>query len=120
MVGYFLNRPGVTMLTRLSVHWAERMVATSSSQGLEWCRAQVTPGYISSNVARIFLMRAARSAAVLGFRTLVKVDIPLGRRLVRILFGELQHLVELLAEDVVMHFVIRDRFLEGILAALGF
>jgi len=35
MVGYFLKRPGVTSLTRLSVHWAERMVATRSSQGLE-------------------------------------------------------------------------------------
>ena len=32
-VGYFLNRPGVTSLTRLSVHCAERIVATSSSHG---------------------------------------------------------------------------------------
>src|SRR5258708_16392619 len=66
MVGYFANKPGVTSFTRLSVHCAERMVATSSSQGV-WCeRAQVTPGYILSKPCRIFLTRAARSAAVLG------------------------------------------------------
>ena len=29
-VGHFWNRPGVTRLTRLSVHWAERIVAISS------------------------------------------------------------------------------------------
>jgi len=29
------NRPGVTSFTRLSVHWAERMVATSNSQGFD-------------------------------------------------------------------------------------
>ena len=33
-VGYLANNPGVTSLTRLSVHCAERIVATSSSQGL--------------------------------------------------------------------------------------
>jgi len=32
-VGKRLKSAGVTMLTRTSVHWAERMVATSSSQG---------------------------------------------------------------------------------------
>ena len=35
---------GVTMLTRTSVHWAERMVATSSSQGERWVRAHSTAG----------------------------------------------------------------------------
>ena len=35
MVGYFRNRPGVTSFTRLSVHWAERMVATRSSHAFE-------------------------------------------------------------------------------------
>ena len=33
-VGYFWKSTGVTMLTRTSVHCAERMVATSSSQAL--------------------------------------------------------------------------------------
>lgn len=33
-VGYLANSPGVTSLTRLSVHWADKMVATRSSQGL--------------------------------------------------------------------------------------
>src|SRR5580658_5510795 len=69
MVGYFRNNSGVTMLTRLSVHCAERMVATRSSQALEWCKAQVAPGYILSSVARSFLTRAARSAAVFGLAT---------------------------------------------------
>jgi hypothetical protein len=32
-VRYFLNNSFVTMLTRLSVHCAERMVATSSCSG---------------------------------------------------------------------------------------
>src|SRR5258708_357020 len=44
-VGYLRNRMGVTILTRTSVHWAERMVATRSSHGLVCVRAQVTPGY---------------------------------------------------------------------------
>ena len=33
-VGYLRNRSLVTMFTRTSVHWAERIVATSSSSGL--------------------------------------------------------------------------------------
>ena len=33
-VGYFANSPGVTSLTRLSVHCADRIVATSNSHGL--------------------------------------------------------------------------------------
>lgn len=36
---YFLKRSGVTVLTSLSVAWAERMVAIRSSSGLEWMRA---------------------------------------------------------------------------------
>jgi len=36
-VGYFLNSSGVTILTRTSVHWAERMVAISNSNGLANC-----------------------------------------------------------------------------------
>ena len=30
--GYFLNSAGVTMLTRASVHWADRIVAMSNSK----------------------------------------------------------------------------------------
>src|SRR5579872_6527825 len=39
MVGYFWNRPGVTWLTSLSVDCADRIVATSSSQGVVHQRA---------------------------------------------------------------------------------
>ena len=45
-VGYFLNKPGVTSLTRLSVHCADRMVATSSSQALRWSNGTFGSGYI--------------------------------------------------------------------------
>ena len=68
-------------------------------------------------------MRAWRSAAVLGLLTagfgirLIEVDVALGRRLVGILFGYAQHLVELLAEHVVVALVLLDGFLEQILAA---
>ena len=43
-VGKRRKSSGVTMLTRTSVHWAERIVATSSSQGDEWMRAHSTSG----------------------------------------------------------------------------
>src|ERR1039457_192200 len=43
-VGKRLNNSGVAMLTRTSVHWAERIVATRSSQGELWVRAQSTAG----------------------------------------------------------------------------
>src|SRR5579872_3704 len=66
MVGYLRNRAGVTSLTRLSVHWAERIVATSSSQALRWYSGICTSGYIRSNNSMIFWTRRARSAAVLG------------------------------------------------------
>jgi len=66
IVGYLANNPGVTSLTRLSVHCAERIVATRSSQGL-WCsNAHVASGYISSRPARISATRCFRSAAFFG------------------------------------------------------
>src|SRR5438552_17256668 len=65
-VGYLANSPGVTSLTRLSVHCAERIVATSNSQGVRCVSAQVTSGYIRSRRLRISATRAWRSAAVLG------------------------------------------------------
>ena len=33
-VGYFKNNPGVTMFTRTSVHWADKIVAIKSSNAL--------------------------------------------------------------------------------------
>src|SRR6266516_2584749 len=66
---YFANRPGVTSLTRLSVHCAERIVSTSNSHGLRCVSAQVTSGYIWSRRFRISATRAWRSAAVLGRAT---------------------------------------------------
>ena len=45
-VGYLANSPGVTSLTRLSVHCAERIVATSNSHGLRCSKAQVASGYM--------------------------------------------------------------------------
>src|ERR1700722_10823896 len=42
------------------------MVATRSSQGEEWVRAQVTLGYISSRPRRMAVRREARSAGVRG------------------------------------------------------
>src|ERR1700693_4022077 len=66
MVGYFAKRAGVTSLTRLSVHCADRMVATSSSHALRWSSGTFGLGYISSSSLIILATRAARSAAVLG------------------------------------------------------
>lgn len=34
-VGNALNNAGVTIFTRLSVHWADKLTATKSSKGLE-------------------------------------------------------------------------------------
>ena len=72
-------------------------------------------------------MRAFRSAAFLGLATrvftgpdLVKIYVALGRRLVRILFGDFEHLVELLAEDVGVRLVALHRFEKRILAPAGF
>src|SRR5262245_62876007 len=44
-VGYFLNKAGVTMFTRTSVHCAERIVAIRSSSGLLKPRAHRASGY---------------------------------------------------------------------------
>jgi hypothetical protein len=43
-VRYFANSAGVTMFTRLSVHWAERMVATASSMGVRQSSSQCASG----------------------------------------------------------------------------
>src|SRR5439155_16257980 len=51
------------MLTRASVHCAERIVATASSSALEWCSAQVASGYSRFSRAMIFRARALRCTA---------------------------------------------------------
>src|SRR2546428_3526560 len=50
------------MFTRASVHWAERIVATSSSSALEWLRAHLASGYARSRRATIFVARVRTSA----------------------------------------------------------
>src|SRR5689334_1364965 len=69
IVEYFLKRPGVTLLTRSSVHCADKIVATSNCHGFLWMRAQVAFGKIASSCARMRSTRSFRSAAVLGFGT---------------------------------------------------
>src|ERR1017187_9999319 len=59
---YFLNRVSVTMLTRLSVHCAERIVATKSSSGLAWFNSQCAPGYAFCKPAMTFFVRAIFAA----------------------------------------------------------
>src|ERR1700755_1105364 len=61
-VGKRRNNSGVTMLTRTSVHCAERIVATSSSHGVRCVNAQTAFGYASSSAVRIAAIRSgARS-----------------------------------------------------------
>src|SRR6266513_3612146 len=63
-VWYFANSAGVTILTRASVDWAERIVATSSSSALLWRNAQVASGYAFSSRALILRTRARRSVSL--------------------------------------------------------
>ena len=44
-VEYLANSSFVTMFTRSSVHWAERIVAISSSNGVSWTSAHSAAGY---------------------------------------------------------------------------
>src|SRR5439155_1431553 len=55
--GYRAKSAGVTMLTRTSVHWAERIVAISNCSGDWWRRAHSASGYSFARPAR---RRAAR------------------------------------------------------------
>src|SRR5215213_8328592 len=61
-VGQRRNSPGVIWLTTTSVDWADRMVATSSSQAERWSRAVVTAGYLAARRARISAALAALAA----------------------------------------------------------
>src|SRR5262247_1301064 len=55
---YFANNAGVTMFTRASVDWADRIVATSSSSGLAWSRAHFASG--NSRFRRVMMLRVRR------------------------------------------------------------
>lgn len=46
----FSNKDGATILTRLSVHWAERMVAIKSWKGEPKFNVQFATGYCVSNI----------------------------------------------------------------------
>src|SRR5881394_1143327 len=61
---YFANRAGVTRLTRASVDWADRMVATSSWSALSWRSAQVASWYACSSRATILRTRRRRAVRV--------------------------------------------------------
>src|SRR5689334_5548141 len=56
------------MLTRLSVHCALRIVATSSSYGLRKSSAQCASGYSADKRSKIFGARRGAAASRLGFR----------------------------------------------------
>src|SRR3974390_3542394 len=67
--GYLPKSTGVTMLTRSSVHWAERIVAARSSKAFWWLSAQrslAVPGYSSANRS---VTSRARPFGVLGRAT---------------------------------------------------
>ncbi len=77
-VGKWRKSSGVTMLTRASVHCAERMVATSSSQALRCtARSCAGVGFLEAGddlrdplgrglEARLLLLRRPRLTVVLG------------------------------------------------------
>ena len=52
-----------------------------------------------------------------NIKGLVEIDVALGWRRVGILFGQTQHLVEFLAQNVGLILVIFERLLEGVFAA---
>ena len=52
------------MFTRSSVHWADRMVAATSSKGLRWCSAQVASGCAFSSRSRIWEARFTSARGV--------------------------------------------------------
>src|SRR6185369_10523742 len=81
--GYRRNRPGVTRLTRLSVHWAERIVAMSNSSGFEWFNSQWASGYVASKPSMILRVRASLASfdsLGMGVKRAggLKRDLPLG------------------------------------------
>ena len=63
---------GVTMLTRASVHCAERIVATSNSYGFEKSSSQVASGYAAASPASIAAERAGDVGVPFGLRLKVR------------------------------------------------
>src|SRR5215471_1841578 len=57
-VRYLLNNSRVTWLTRLSVHWADKMVATRSWKGLSNSSSQWAVGYVWRSLSMIRGMRS--------------------------------------------------------------
>ena len=62
-VGYRANSAGVTLFTISSVHWADRIVATSSWNGIRATSAHSASGYVA---ARRSITIGARCFAPLG------------------------------------------------------
>src|SRR5262245_3933609 len=65
-VEYFENRSLVTMLTRSSVHWAERIVAMSNSNGVSWTRAHSASAYSRARSSATWLARFLLLVAAAG------------------------------------------------------
>src|SRR5690606_8705215 len=56
------------MLTRSSVHWADSMVATKSSKGLECTKAHQASGYVSSSRCKMASTSTAGRVPGAAFR----------------------------------------------------
>ncbi len=56
------EQSGVTMLTRTSVVWADRIVATSNSHGLRWSSSQTASGYSIGQASGDFAGPTLRSS----------------------------------------------------------
>ena len=71
----FGKEPRVTMLTRLSVLWAERIVATNSSKGVVKLSSHLASGYISASVSRIrrrlSSVRHVHTSSFLGLKDII-------------------------------------------------
>ena len=68
------------MLTRSSVHWAERMVATSSSQGVVKSSEQRASGYATRSRRRIARTRLSGGDVSLTRLTVLRPAVPARRR----------------------------------------
>src|ERR1700735_5142719 len=83
--------------------------ATKGSGGCSGFMRTLTRGIHNRRATRELLSRGPS----------IEIDIAPGRRRVRILFGDLQHLVELLAQHVLVRLMRFDRFLESLFATPG-
>src|SRR5262245_14973414 len=75
-IGYFLNKAGVTMFTRTSVHCADKIVAISSSNGLEKSSAQRASAYsFAKSLAILRAWRFEPSALAAAMGSCAEVDL---------------------------------------------